>query len=64
MTQSIYDYNKARDQIARAVAAEHERDEAVWFIELVAHQDKGRAGELAREWLVEHGIWSDHDRPV
>jgi nuclear transport factor 2 (NTF2) superfamily protein len=59
MTQSIYDYNHARDQIARAVAAEHQRDEAIGFIEQVAQfaQDPV-ASQLAHEWLVEHGIWS------
>jgi gamma-glutamyl phosphate reductase len=53
MTQSIYDYNHARDQIARAVLAEHRLKAAVEFIEGVACLPTP-LGRAAREWLRQH----------
>jgi hypothetical protein len=64
MAQNLHEFNQAQNQIERAAKAEFVRDEAVAFIEMVAAHDHGRAGELAHEWLVDHGMWTGTPPPV
>lgn len=56
MTQDLHAYNQYVGQVERAVRAEHQRDAAVAFIEVIAdtYPDTD-AGAAALKWLIDHG---------